>query len=98
MSAVVQFRTMGATVGLATATAILNSHVKSDLARILSPSQIDALLRTTNALTALPPELEDSVRIIFARGYNLQLKAMIGFAAAQFPVTLLMWQKENIVV
>lgn len=98
MSAMVQFRTMGGTIGLATATGVLNSYVKPHLARILSPNQIIALLRTTDAFAALPPELEDSVRMIFARGYNLQIQVMIGFAAAQLPVSLLMWKKENIVV
>lgn len=98
MSAMVQFRTMGGTIGLATATGVLNSHVKSHLAQILSPDQISALLRTTNAFATLPPELLDPVRMIFARGYNLQLQVMIGFAAAQLPVTLLMWKRKNIVV
>lgn len=98
MSAMVQFRTMGGTIGLATATGILNNHVKSHLAQILSADQITALLRTTDAFTALPPELKDPVRMIFARGYNLQLQVMIGFAAAQLPVSLLMWRTENIVV
>ena len=94
----IQFRTIGGTIGLATATGALNSYVKSHLAQILSSDQISALLRTTDAFAALPPELEDSVRKIFAHGYNLQLQIMIGFAAAQLPVSLLMWRKENIVV
>lgn len=98
MSAMVQFRTMGGTIGLATATGVLNSHVKPNLAQILSPDQINALLRTTDAFAALPPEFLDPVRMIFARGYNLQLQVMIGFAAAQLPATLLMWRRKNIVV
>lgn len=94
----VQFRTMGGTMGLAIATGVLNSHVKSHLAQILSPDQITTLLRTTDAFAALPSELLDPVKMIFARGYNLQLQVMIGFAAAQLPVTLLMWSRINIVV
>lgn len=94
----VQFRTMGGAIGLATATGVLNSYIKSHLAQILSPDQITTLLRTTDAFGELAPELKDSVRMIFARGYNLQIQVMIGFAAAQLPVSSLMWKRKNIVV
>lgn len=89
---------MGGAIGLATATGVLNSYIRSHLAQILSPAQINTLLRTTDAFRELAPELKDSVRMIFARGYNLQIQVMIGFAAAQLPVSLLMWKRTNIVV
>ena len=98
MSAMVQFRTMGGAIGLATATGVLNSYIRTHLAQILSPGQINALLRTADAFRELAPELKDSVRMIFARGYNLQIQVMMGFAAAQLPTSLLMWERRNIVV
>ena len=98
MSAMIQFRTMGGAIGLATATGVLNSYTRSHLTRILSPDQIYALLRTTDAFAAFSPELIHSVKTVFAQGYNLQMLVMIGFSAAQLPVSLLMWQKQNIVV
>lgn len=86
----IQFRTMGGAIGLAIATSVLNSYVRSHLAQMLPADQISLLFRTTDAFAALPPELEDSVRAIFAHGYNLQIYVILGFAAAQLPVSLLM--------
>lgn len=98
MSAMIQFRTMGGVIGLAIVTSVLNNYIRSHLAQVLSADQINVLLRTTDAFAALPPEVKESVRIIFARGYDLQLQVMIGFSAAQLPASLLMWKKKQIVV
>ncbi|CAD6570392.1 MAG: hypothetical protein ASARMPREDX12_003478 [Alectoria sarmentosa] len=98
MSAVIQFRTMGGAIGLAIVTTVINSYLRNRLAGLLPPDQIAALLQSTDALGTLPPALAETVRGIFARGYNLQLRIMIGFSAAQIPVTFLMWQRKQIVV
>ena len=98
MSAVIQFRTMGGAIGLAIVTTVINSYLRNRLAGLLPPDQIAAVLQSTDALGTLPPALAETVRGIFARGYNLQLRIMIGFSAAQIPVTFLMWQRKQIVV
>lgn len=98
MSAMIQFRTMGGAIGLAIVTTVINSYVRNSLAGILPPDRIGALLQTTDAFAALPAALAEDVKNIFARGYNLQLKIMIGFSAAQIPVTFLMWQKQQVIV
>ena len=98
MSAMIQFRTMGGAIALAIATAAMNTHIKSQLAGFLSPDQIGAILETTQAFATLPPALAESAKIVFASGYSLQIRIMIGFSAAQIPVALAMWQRKNIVV
>ena len=98
MSSMIQFRTMGGAVGLAVATTVMNSYVKSHLETFLSADQIAALLQTTEAFTALSPSLAHTAKSVLAQGYNLQMRIMIGFCAAQVPVGMLLWQKKQIVV
>lgn len=93
-----QFRTMGGAIGLAIVTTVLNSYIKSHLSAFLSPQEVNALLKSTQAFIALPPELAETVKTVFAKGYNLQMQIMVGFSAAQVPVALMMWQKKQIVV
>ena len=98
MSATIQFRTMGGAIGLAVVTAATNTYVKKHLAESFSSTQIEALLQTTEAFAKLSPAMLDTARTTFAQGYNLQMRIMIGFSAAQIPATFLMWQKEQIVI
>ncbi|CAD6590517.1 MAG: hypothetical protein ASARMPRED_004843 [Alectoria sarmentosa] len=98
LSALIQFRTMGGAIGLAIVTTVMNNYVKSHLANYLSQDQIGNLLRTTEAFPTLPPDLADTVKRIFEDGYNLQMRVVVGFSAAQIPAALLMWQKKQVVV
>ena len=91
MGAVVQFRIMGGAIGLAIATSVLNSYVKSHLSAEISSQQLSSVLQSANAIGILNSTIQPTVRAAFGAGYNLQMKLMIGFAAAQIPVSLLMW-------
>ena len=94
MGAVTQFRILGGAIGLAIATNVLNSSVRPALASILNQGQLGAILQSTAAIDVLSPALQEQVRSAFARGYNLQFKALIGLICAEFPATLLMWEKN----
>jgi len=98
MSAIVQFRTMGGAVFLAIASSVFLNFIRSNLASTLHPSQIDAVLKSTHAISAL--SLEDKVRVVevLSKGYNLQFRILIGLAVAQFPSALLLWRKNQILV
>ncbi len=98
MSSVIQFRTMGGAIGLAIVTNVMNTYTKFHLGAILSPTQINDLLQTTRTLATLPSELAGPTKTVFANGYNLQMRIMIGFSAAQLLMTLLMWQKKQVLV
>ena len=98
MSAMIQFRTMGGAIGLAIVTTVINGYIRNHLKGILPPDQIGSLLQTTEAFTALPPAVAETVKSVFARGYNLQMQIMIGFSAVQIPVTFIMWQRPQILV
>ena len=94
--AVAQFRLMGGAIGAAIATSVLNSFVKSELSSVLSQEQLAAVLDSTGAIGGLPSPVVGTVRSVFGQGYNLQMKILAGFAAAQVPSALLMWRKEQI--
>jgi len=95
---IAQFRYMGSVVGVAIVTCILNSYMVSHLSEILTPAQIDAVLQSTEVVGTLPGELRHAVQMLFAKGYNLQMRVLIGFSAAQIPAALLMWQKNQVVL
>ncbi|MCJ1306888.1 hypothetical protein MMC25_000532 [Agyrium rufum] len=95
MGAVGQFRQLGGLLALCIGTNILNSKVRTGLAALLSPEQVQALLTTTAAIsTSVPEELQGQVRSIFASAYNDQMKAGAAFGAAAILVTLLFWEKN----
>ncbi|TVY23362.1 Efflux pump [Lachnellula hyalina] len=96
--AVAQFKVLGGMAILAVVTSVMNRVIRSELERILPTEQVQLLLETTNVIAKFPPEIQEQVRHIFGRGYNLQMKIMIGFGAAQIPSTLLMWTKKPIMV
>jgi hypothetical protein len=81
----------GSTIGLSIGSALLNSYIKSHLAPpVLSASQLESLLENIRVIFTLPPELQQVTRGVFAAAFELQLKVVIGLAAALFPSILLM--------
>ena len=89
---------MGGAIGLAIVTAVLNSDVSSGLKGVIDAEQIAAILQTGSALTGLPPDVQATVRSVFAKSYNVQFKILAGLAAVQIPSSLIMWQKKQIIV
>lgn len=83
---------------LAVVTSVMNRWVRTQLKEILPLDQVELLLQTTDVISKLPEGAQEQVREIFGRGYNLQMKIMIGMGAANFPSTLLMWTKKPIMV
>lgn len=91
MGAVTQFRIMGGALGLAIATNVLNTYVKSHLSASIAPQQVSTILSSAEEINVLDPAVRSTVRAIFGHGYNLQMEVLIGFGAAQIPASLLMW-------
>ncbi|KAL3448147.1 major facilitator superfamily domain-containing protein [Aspergillus insuetus] len=89
--AMIQFRQMGSTIGLSIGSALLNSHLKSHLAPpVLSTAQLESLLQNVRVIFTFPPEQQQVTRDAFSTAFELQLKVVIGLAAALFPSILLM--------
>lgn len=71
----------------------MNGYLKTHLATILSSDALAALLQSTEILVTFTPNVQEKVIEVFARGYDLQYKIMVGFAAAQFLAAAMMWKK-----
>ncbi|KAJ5692410.1 hypothetical protein N7462_001833 [Penicillium macrosclerotiorum] len=91
--AIIQLRFLGGAIGLAIASTVLNSLLKKHLHGIISDSDISSLMQSTEIIATFSPEMQEQIREIFADSYDSQFKIMIGFAAAQIPVSALLWQK-----
>lgn len=89
--AVVQFRMIGSTLGLASVTTALNNHLSDHLPKILNDTQLESVLSSTSVISSLEEPLKAQVQEVFGQGYDLQLKILIGFTAAQFLTLLLNW-------
>lgn len=94
LGSVTQFRVLGGTVGVVTATNLLNNHVKNSLSSILPSDQLSAVLQSTQIIGTLEANLQTQVRFVFAEGYTKGMGAMLGFAAAELLSILLMWEKS----
>ncbi|KAG8531949.1 uncharacterized protein KY384_003585 [Bacidia gigantensis] len=97
-AAIAQFRLLGGAVGLAIVTTVMNRSIAPRLSEFLAPKQVDILLESTSVLGMFSESIQSEIRSVFSYGHNLQMKALIGFAAAQVPATLLMWGKEALSV
>jgi len=93
MGSIGQFRYLGGAIGIAICTNILKKHISSTLSPILSPSQLNALGQSTQALDTLPETLQNAVRQAYGEGYNKQMQVMAGLGAAAFLGTLLMYER-----
>lgn len=98
LSTVTQFRVMGGAIGLAIVTTVLNSFVRSNLSKFLTPEEVEGLLQTASSLDKFPTDIQHVIQGVFAQGYNTQFKILAGLAAAQIPSSLIMWQKKQIVL
>lgn len=84
-------------MGLSIVTAAYKGYVTSRLDAVLTEEQRQLILDSASFIQTLSPEVQERVREIFSGGYNLQFRILIGFAAAQIPSSLLMWQRKQIV-
>lgn len=96
--ALLQFRIFGGALGLAIASNVLNNHLRSSLAGLISAEDLAKLLQSTALIRLLPAELQAQVLAAFSDGYNLQMKIMAGFAGAQLLTVGMLWRKNQISV
>lgn len=93
-SAISQFRVLGGLIGISIAASVSTPYIREHLLELVPPETVLRLLEKTETLSSLRGPLLKQVRKVFADGYDLQMKLLIGFAAAQVPATLLMWTNQ----
>ncbi|KAF2804408.1 MFS general substrate transporter [Mytilinidion resinicola] len=90
-ASVSQFRVLGGLIGISVASSLSTPYLRHHLIDVLPLDLVLAVMEKTEALHMLSGATLDNVRAIFGESYNLQIKFVIGFAAAQIPTTALMW-------
>ncbi|EPE26248.1 MFS general substrate transporter [Glarea lozoyensis ATCC 20868] len=93
MGAIGQLRSLGASIGIAICTNILNRHVSSSLSTIISPEQLHALILSTQTIEQFPPETKALIRRAYSEGFDTQMHVMAGFSAASLLCALLCWER-----
>lgn len=92
----VQVRVLGGALVLAIITAVMNEGLKHTLARTVNPQDLERIFRVADTIHSIPEPLKTSVKDTFLKGFNLQLRILIGFAATEVPASLVMWQAEPV--
>ncbi|KAK3302903.1 major facilitator superfamily domain-containing protein [Chaetomium strumarium] len=96
-AAPVQLRFLGSATVVSIVTAVGNTWLRNELSGTLSPEQIQAIFRSSDAIRMLPTaELERLVRGRFVESFNLQMHIVLGFAVAGVITALLMWQRNQV--
>ncbi|KAF2174701.1 MFS general substrate transporter [Zopfia rhizophila CBS 207.26] len=96
--ALVEFRILGGALGLAIMTATMETYLKKHLGPIVTPEQLNALLKTTSVVNQLPRDLRSAVLKVFADGFTLQMKITTGFSALQFLAVGMIWKNPQVSV
>ena len=93
--ALLQFRVVGGALGLALASAVMNSYLTSHLSHSIGAEDMAAVLQSTAAIKEFPPAVQRLVLEKFAEGYSLQLKILAGFAGLQVLCVGLLWRGKG---
>jgi hypothetical protein len=85
---------LGGLIGLSVAVSLSTPQVRAELLEVLPSPNVQHLLEKPEAINSLNGNSLGAVRSIFAKGYSLQIKMLVGLAVAQVPTTLLMWTNQ----
>ncbi|KAF2657865.1 putative multidrug resistance protein fnx1 [Lophiostoma macrostomum CBS 122681] len=91
-ASVIQFRSLGGALALSLVTAIMNHSIQNSLLPVLGPQKLAQIFLSPQSLNALDEPLRSVVKEVFWKGFNMQLRILLGFAVAQVPATMLMWK------
>ena len=88
--ALAQIRTLGGSIGLASAVIVFNYKIRSSqaLQASLSPSQTNQLYKSPLVTETLTPEQQQLVAITFAKAFKQQMQVATYIAAACFVSSL----------
>jgi hypothetical protein len=73
----------------------MNHSVQTSLLPLLGPQKLAHIFLSPASLNAIEEPLRSVVKEVFWKGFNMQLRILLGFAVAQVPATLLMWKGKG---
>ncbi|KAF1971017.1 hypothetical protein BU23DRAFT_648408, partial [Bimuria novae-zelandiae CBS 107.79] len=95
-ASIAQFRVLGGLVGIAIAASISTPYIRTNALKIIPPTSAISILEKTANIQLLPLNIRKQVERVFTKSFSLQSNLLIGFAAAQIPVTALMWTRQRV--
>ena len=73
---------------------VLNNHVNPRLGQLLSGEQLRQISESVQYISALPDGTRDTVRRVFADGYNAQMRVVLYINAGVFLGALALWERR----
>ncbi|OSS44301.1 hypothetical protein B5807_11136 [Epicoccum nigrum] len=96
--ALVEFRILGGALGLAIASATMESYLRQELPALVAPEQLQLILKNTAVIKTLPPNVRNAILEVFADGYTLQMKVTAGISALQVLAVGMIWKNPQVFV
>ncbi|KAF1994393.1 MFS multidrug transporter-like protein [Amniculicola lignicola CBS 123094] len=98
MGAITQFRVMGEAIGVSIVNTAMHSYLRSELAPILTSTELAAILSSAGAIRSMTPFKQEGSLNAMAEGYQLQFRILSGLAGMQIFGSIMMWQKKQITI
>jgi hypothetical protein len=76
----------------------MENYLRQNLPSLVTPEQLQLLLKNTASINALPTDVKIAVIKVFADGYTLQMKITAGISALQLLAIGLIWDNPQILV
>ena len=92
----IQLRMLGAMLGVAVAGSLVNGYLVDHLPSLVSPAQLNILLKDISILSTFPKAQQVIVRQVFGEAYNIIIKIVLGVASVQFCSVALMWRRPQL--
>ncbi|KAF2836638.1 MFS general substrate transporter [Patellaria atrata CBS 101060] len=93
--ALLQFRALGGVLGLSVTTTAFNSYLKSHLSHIFGNISTSEMLTSVQASRQFPRKEQLDIIKTTSEAYNLQMKILIAFAAAQTIVVAMIYRRGH---
>jgi hypothetical protein len=90
-------RSLGGSVGLSVGVIVFNAQIKrsDELAAVLSPDQMSALLKSPLEIAQLEPGQQKMVSEVFAKAFTQEMRVATYIATACFAASLLTIQRNR---
>lgn len=96
--ALIQFRVLGGALGLAIGSGIANNHLESKLRGLIGSQDLSRLIDSLQSSGNFTVAERAYIKEAFAQSFSLEVKMMIGFAAAQVLAIALLWHWPQILL
>jgi hypothetical protein len=91
-----QARIFGGTIGVAMSTIVFNGNVQRSLSKTLTPAELEAVRKSPAAIVSLSLLKQNSVRLVFAKSFDEDMRICTYVAAASLVVAVLSYRRKRL--